>query len=65
MSVQFIKCILRDACLKTQIFIANVWLINDFATQMICIFLKANIFSKTEDKMLQICLISKKFEKRF
>ena len=51
---------------KNSIFTANVWLINDFATQLFCIFLKANIFSKTaltERKKLQI-LISK-FEKLF
>ena len=53
-SVQHIKCTLCDACLNSRIFTANVWLINDFATQLFCIFLKANVFSKTERKKLQI-----------
>ena len=38
--------------LKTQIFTANVWLINDFASQLYRIFLKTNIFLKTERKKL-------------
>ena len=41
--IQYIKCILRNACLKTRIFTANVWLINYFATQLFCVFLKVNI----------------------
>ena len=53
--------------IKTRIFTANVWLINDFATQLFCIFLKANIFSKTERKKLQIFPVIhvRKFEKHF
>ena len=35
-------------CLKTRIFTANVWLINYFATQLFCVFLKTNIFLKTQ-----------------
>ena len=50
--VQSIKCFLRNACLKTRIFTANVWLINYFATQLFDVFLKINIFSKTERKKL-------------
>ena len=38
--VQYIKCILRNACLKTRIFTADVWLINYFATQLFCYFWK-------------------------
>ena len=49
----FLKCILRNARLKTRIFTANVWLINYFATQLFGVFLKTNIFSKTERKMLK------------
>ena len=37
--------------LRTRIFTANVWL-NDFATQLYRIFLKTNIFLKTELKKL-------------
>ena len=62
--VQYIKCILRNACLKTRIITANVWLINYFATQLFGVFLKTNIFSKTERKKLKFFLISK-FEKLF
>ena len=38
------KCILYDACLKTGIFTANVWLINNFNLPSSCSFiiLKAN-----------------------
>ena len=43
-------CVTR--ILKTRIFTANVWLINDFATQLYRIFLKTNIFLKTERKKL-------------
>ena len=52
--VHYIRCILRNACLKTRIFTANIWLINYFATQLFCVFLKTNIFSKTERKKLKI-----------
>ena len=52
--VQYIKCILRNACLKTRIFTANVWLINYFATQLFGVFLKTNIFWKTERKKLKV-----------
>ena len=54
-AVQYVECILSDACLKTRIFAADVWL-NDLATQLFCVFLKVNLFSKTERKMLQILL---------
>ena len=57
--VQYAKCIFCDTCLKTRHFTGNVWLVNDFTTQLICIFWKGNIFSKTERKKLQIVLISK------
>ena len=42
-----------DACLKTRTFTANAWLINFFATQPLGVFLKANIFSKSERKKLK------------
>ena len=34
-SVQYVKYILCDECLKTWICTANVWLIDDFATQLL------------------------------
>ena len=51
--VQYIRCFLRNACLKTRVFTADVWLINYFATQLFCVFLKTNIFLKTEPKKLK------------
>ena len=44
----------------------NVWLlaINDYATQLFCMFLKAILFSKTEHKKLQMFVITK-FGKAF
>ena len=51
------KRFLCDACfLKTRIFTAIVWLIKYFATQLFCIFLKANMFLKTEHKKAAIFL---------
>ena len=44
--------------LETRIFTENIWLDNHFSTQLLCIFLKANIMSQTERKTLQILLIS-------
>ena len=45
---------------KKSTFSANVWLTDDFATQLLfLIFLKANVFSKPERKKLQIFLMSK------
>ena len=53
----FKKRFLCDACfLETRIFTAIVWLIKYFATQLFCIFLKANMFSKTEHKKAAIFL---------
>ena len=37
---------------KNSNFTANVWLINGFATQLYRLFLKVNIFLKTERKKL-------------
>ena len=64
-SVQYIRCILCDACLKIGIFAANVWLINKYATPLFSLFLKANIFSKTEHKKLQYLFLISKLEKLF
>ena len=51
-SVQYLNYILCEACLKTRVFTAVVWLINGFATKLFCIFLKAYTLSKTECKKL-------------
>ena len=48
------NCILCDVCLEIQIFTANVRLIMNFAIQLFCIFLKVDLYSKTERKKLQL-----------
>ena len=49
---------------KNSRFYSKRWFVNDSATQLFCVLLKANEFSKTERKKLQTLLISK-FEKLF
>ena len=62
--IQYIKCILWEVCFflkKTRIFTANAWLINDFATELLCnknlyIFESQYIlknWTKTRNKLFQ------------